>query len=132
MLPFHTVLEQTRCESIEATVMKRILLHAGQVVPMNDDRLPNIVMRGVMVGGKTRVGRPARRLQHSISDYCSLFRIDATSWTQVAQDMSEWSRVVEEGANFYMAAWTQARQAKELFAVLPLEFPEYLPKTSAK
>ena len=36
MLPYHTVLEQTRCESIEATVMKRILLHAGQVVRMND------------------------------------------------------------------------------------------------
>ena len=75
---------------------------------MSDDRLPNMVMRGVMVGAKTRVGRPARRLQHSISDYCSLFRIDAMSWTQVAQDMSEWSRVVEEGANFYMSAWTQA------------------------
>ena len=132
MLPYHAVLEQTRCESIEATVMKRILLHAGQVVRMNDDRLPNMVMRGEKVGAKARVGRPARRLQHSISEYCSLFRIDATSWTQVAQHMSEWSRVVEEGANFYMAAWTHARQAKELFAVLPLEFPEYLPKTSAK
>ena len=41
-------------------------------------------------------------------------------------------RVVEEGANFYMAAWTQAHQAKELFAVLPLGFPECLPKTSGK
>ena len=51
LLPYHTVLEQTRCESIEATVMERILLHAGQVVRMNDDRLPNIVMRGVYNGG---------------------------------------------------------------------------------
>ena len=128
MLPYHEVLEQTSRESIETAVMKRILLHAARVVRMSDDRLPNMVMRGVMVGSKTRVGRPARRLQHSTSDYCSLPRIDATSWTQVAQDMSVWFRVVEEGADCHMAA----RQAKELFAVLPLEFPECLPKTPGK
>ena len=99
---------------------------------MSDDRLPNMVMRGVMVGGTTRVGRPARNLQHSITDYFSLFRVYATSGTQVAQDESEWSRVVEKGANFYMTAWTEAHQAKELSTVLTLELPEYLPKTSGK
>ena len=37
---------------IEATVMKRILHYAGRAARMHDDRLPNIVMRGEMVGGK--------------------------------------------------------------------------------
>ncbi|CAM9396807.1 unnamed protein product, partial [Sphacelaria rigidula] len=101
MLPYHEVLKRLSCECIEATVMKRTLLHAGRVVRMHDERLPNIAMRGVMVGGKTRAGRPARRLQHCMTHYCSHFGINATSWMQFAQDLSEWSRVVKEGANMY-------------------------------
>ncbi|CAM9786944.1 unnamed protein product [Sphacelaria rigidula] len=99
---------------------------------MHDERLPNIVMHGIMVGGKRRAGRPARRLQHWITDYYSYFGINATSWTQVALDVSEWFCVVEEGANMYMAAWTKARHAKKLFAVLPLGPPQCLPRTSNK
>ncbi|CAM9715851.1 unnamed protein product, partial [Sphacelaria rigidula] len=62
MLPYHEVLERTSCECIEATVMRLTLLHPGRVIRMHDGRLPNIVMRGVMAGGQTRAGRPARRL----------------------------------------------------------------------
>ncbi|CAM9436546.1 unnamed protein product, partial [Sphacelaria rigidula] len=109
MLPYHEVLETTT-----ATVMKRTLLHVGRVARQHDEPLPNIVMRGVIVGGKTRIGRPARRLRHCITDYCSYVGINATWWTQVAQDVSEWSRVVKEGASMYMAVWTEARHAKEL------------------
>ncbi|CAM9248585.1 unnamed protein product, partial [Sphacelaria rigidula] len=101
MLSHHEVLERTSCECVKATVIKRTLLHAARAVRKHDERLPNIVMRGVTVGGKTREGRPARRLQHCITDYCSYFKINATSWTQVAQDVSEWPRVVEKGANAY-------------------------------
>ncbi|CAM9638810.1 unnamed protein product, partial [Sphacelaria rigidula] len=53
---------------------KRALLYPGHVVRMHDDRLPNIVMHGVMVEGKRRAGRPARRLQHCITGYCSYTR----------------------------------------------------------
>ena len=52
MLSYLEVLLRTDCECIEATVMKRILHYAGRVARMHDDRLPNIVMRGEMVGGK--------------------------------------------------------------------------------
>ncbi|CAM9951989.1 unnamed protein product, partial [Sphacelaria rigidula] len=103
LLPYHEVLERTSCECIKATVIKRTLLHADRVGCMHDEPLPSIFMQGVMVGGKTRAGRPARRLQHCIMDYCSYFGINATLWTQLAQDVSEWSRVVEEGTNMYMA-----------------------------
>ncbi|CAM9812080.1 unnamed protein product, partial [Sphacelaria rigidula] len=101
MLPYHEVLERTSCECIAATVMKRTLLYAGHLVRMHDDGLLNIVLRGVMFEGNTRAGRPARRLQHCISDFCSYFGMHATSWTQVAQNVSEWSRVVEEEATSY-------------------------------
>ncbi|CAN0038081.1 unnamed protein product, partial [Sphacelaria rigidula] len=51
MLPYHEVLEPTSCECIEATLMKRTLLYAGHVARMHDDRLPNIVIRGVVFEG---------------------------------------------------------------------------------
>lgn len=81
------------------------------------ERLPDIVMRGAVVGEETKAGRPARRLQHCLMEYCPDFGINAISWTKVAQDISEWCRLVEEGTNMYMTAWTKARHAKELFAV---------------
>ncbi|CAM9757586.1 unnamed protein product, partial [Sphacelaria rigidula] len=64
MLPYHEALERTSCECIETTVMRRTLLHPGRVTRMRDERLPNIVMRGIMIGGQTRAGLPARRLPH--------------------------------------------------------------------
>ncbi|CAM9502396.1 unnamed protein product [Sphacelaria rigidula] len=81
MLPHHEVLQRASCECLEATVIKRILLHAGRVVRMHDEHVPNIVMHGVIVGGKTRVGRPASFLQHCITDCCSCFETNARSWT---------------------------------------------------
>ena len=49
-------------------MMKRILHYAGRVTRMHDDRLPNIVMRGEMVGGKRKRGQPAKRLEHRVTD----------------------------------------------------------------
>ncbi|CAM9812571.1 unnamed protein product [Sphacelaria rigidula] len=60
MLPYHEVLQKTGCQCIKATVMRGILLHAGHVVRMHDERLPNNMHR-VMVGGTRKASRPARR-----------------------------------------------------------------------
>lgn len=65
MLPYREVLEGTSCEFIEATAMRQTLLRAGHVVSMHDERLPNTVTRGVMVGGRDEAGPHARRLQYS-------------------------------------------------------------------
>ncbi|CAM9443847.1 unnamed protein product, partial [Sphacelaria rigidula] len=84
---------------------------------MHDERLPNIVKREVIIRGKTTAGRPARRLQHGVTEYCSDFGINTTSWTQVAQYPPEWYRIVEDGVNMYMTAWIEASHAKVLCAV---------------
>ena len=130
MLSYLEVLLRTDCECIEATVMKRILHYAGRVARMHDDRLPNIVMRGEMVGGKRKRGQPAKRLEHRVTEYCTAFGIDPKCWMRAAQDAPEWYRKVETGAEVFMSAWstkrvneTNARHAKELFATLPLELP---------
>ncbi|CAM9843697.1 unnamed protein product [Sphacelaria rigidula] len=61
ILPYHEISQRPGCECMEATAERRILMHAGCVLRTHDERLPNIVMSGVMVGGKTKAGRPARR-----------------------------------------------------------------------
>lgn len=126
MLSYQEVLRRASCECIEVTVMKRILLFAGRVARMDEERLPNIVMHGEMVGGKRKPGQPVKRLQQRVAEYCSAFGIDAKSWVQTAQDAPEWYRAVEKGAENV----TNAHHAKELFAVLPLEFPWYRSKVA--
>lgn len=46
--------------------------------------------------------------------------------------MSQWKRIVEEGAKMHMVAWIKTHGAEEVFAVLPLEFPVGLSRTSDK
>lgn len=79
MVPYHEVLETTEHKCIEATVTRRTLLHAGHVERVHDERLPYKVMRAVMVEGKTKAGRPAGRLQHYVTEYCSNFEMKATT-----------------------------------------------------
>lgn len=97
--------------------MRRILVHAGHVVPMHDDSPSDILTLGAIVGRKTKIDPTARRLQHCVRGHRSDFGMNATSWTQIAQDVSEWYRIVQAGAKMYMAAWTKARYAWESFAV---------------
>ena len=110
-------------------MMERILHYAGRVARMHDDRLPNIVMQGEMVGGKRKRGQPAKRLERRVTEYCTAFGIDPKCWMRAAQDAPEWYRKVETGAEVFMSAWskrvneTNARHAKELFATLPFELP---------
>lgn len=75
VLPCREVIERTGFECIEATVMSRILLHIGNAVRIRDERLSDIVMRGVMVRRKTTAGRRAGRLQHRVTENCSDFEI---------------------------------------------------------
>ena len=104
MLSYLEVLLRTDCECIEATVMTRILHYAGRVARMHDDRLPNIVMRGEMVGGKRKRGQPAKRLEHRVTEYCTAVGIDPKCWMRAAQDVPEWYRKVETGAEAFMSA----------------------------
>lgn len=97
--------------------MWRILLHAGHIVSMHDERLPNIGTGGEMVGERKKVGPPARRLHCVVTQYCSIFGMDATVWTHDARDVSEWYRIVEERAKICMTTWTKARHAEEQIAV---------------
>ena len=66
MLSYLEFFLRTDCDCIEATVMKRILHYAGRVARMHDDRLPNTVMRGEMVGGREN-GTSLRNASNTVS-----------------------------------------------------------------
>ena len=124
-ISYREALVKTGCESIEATVKKRTLLYAGRVARMSDDRLPNIFMRGELVGGARKAGRPPRQLQDCVTGYLREFGIEEASWMEAARGAG-WYSTVEEGAARYMADWfaarsreTRERHTRELFAVLP-------------
>lgn len=89
MLPYCEALKRTGCKSTEATVMRLIFLHT-------DESLPNIVIHEVMIGEK-KAGQPARRPQQCVTEHCSDFGINANSWTQFAEDYSEWYQIVTRG-----------------------------------
>ncbi|CAM9514239.1 unnamed protein product, partial [Sphacelaria rigidula] len=57
MLPYREFIERTGCDCIEATVRGRILPYPGRVARTHNERLPNIVMRGEMAGGKRKAGQ---------------------------------------------------------------------------
>lgn len=87
---------------------------------MRDERLPNIVMRAVMVGEETR-GQPAKRLQHHVPECCATIGIEATTWTYIVQDKCWWYRAVTEGAKKCMTDWTNVCHAEEFEAVSTLQ-----------
>ena len=124
-MSYRDALVKTGCESIEATVRKRTLLYAGRVACMGDGRLPNIVMRGELIGGARKAGRPPRNLQDCVTGYLREFGIEEKSWMEAAR-RGGWRYTVEEGATRYMADWfaarsreTRERHARELFAMMP-------------
>ena len=98
MLQYHEALGRTSCECIETTVIDESSYTPAMFVRMNSERLPkSLLVYGVMIGGKTKAGRPATRLQHRVMDSSSTFEMNATSWTQVAKYVSGRYRIVEEG-----------------------------------
>lgn len=62
-------------------------MYAGRVVHMHDVRLPNIIMRREMVGGKRKGGQSAKDPQHRASDYYSTSGRDAVPRTKIAPDI---------------------------------------------
>lgn len=89
MLLYHEVQRRTGCGCIEAAVVREIPVHAGHVMCMRKERLPNTVIREVMVRRKMKAGRPAKRLQHCFTECVCNFGVDETSWIKVVQDVSE-------------------------------------------
>lgn len=107
MLPHREVPERTGSGCIEPIVMRRVVLHPVDVVPIHDERLPNIIMHGEMVVGKAAADRSVKRPRRGVAEYCSEFGVNATSWKQVAPNVSERYRIAEEGGTSWASTESQ-------------------------
>ena len=87
-------------------------MFAGFVARMEDTRLPKCVMFGELVGGAGCVGGQGEEWMRCFLDDLRAFGINAEQWTTAAQDEGEWRRTVEQGAEYFMAKWMAAEEAR--------------------
>ena len=94
---------------------KRRILFAGFVARMGEDRLPQRVMFGELVGGKGYSGGQEKDWMAHLKKDMSVFEMKFKGWRKAAQKAGRWFRRVEEGAELFMRNWheTERRKAAE-------------------
>ena len=104
-LSYADALAKTDSESIEAIVRKRRILFAGFVARMGEERLPQRVMFGELVGGKGYSGGQEKDWMAHMKEDMSVFGTKFEGWRKAAQKAGRWFRRVEEGAELFMRNW---------------------------
>ena len=91
------------------------ILFAGFVASIGEERLPQTVMLGELVGGEGYSGRKEKDWLAHLKEDMSVFGMKFEGWGKVAQKAGRWFRRVEEGAELFMRKWheTQRRKAAE-------------------
>ena len=126
-LSYREVLERTGSERIEATIRKRQLGFAGDLVRQGDSRLSKRVMFGrLAMQGPKRGGRPATSwvdcLQKNLEAFGAVPRKGkgrkwvafgvvvkhGRDWMTAAKNVGKWYRGVERGAEVLDSAWRRA------------------------
>ena len=85
---------------------------------MGEERLPQRVMFGELVGGKGYSGGQEKDWMVHLKEDMSLFGMKFEGWRNTAQKAGRWLRWVEEGAEVFMRKWHDAEicQAAERHA----------------
>ena len=109
-----------------AIVRKRRILSAGFVARTEEERLPQRVMFGELVGGMGYSGGQEKGWLVHLKKDMSLFGIKFEGWRKAVQKVGRWFRRVE-GVEFFMRKWYEAerRRAAERHAkaaAAPLKF----------
>ena len=73
-------------------------MFAGFVARMEDTGLPKCVMFGELVGGAGCVGDQEKEWMGCFLDDLRAFGINDDQWTTADQDVGEWCRTAEQGA----------------------------------
>ena len=84
-LSYADALAKTASESIEAIVRKRVILFAGFVARMGEERLPQRVMLGELVGGKGYSGGQEKDWMAHLKEDMSVFGMKFEGWRKAAQ-----------------------------------------------
>ena len=94
---------------------KRKILFAVFVARMGEERLPQRVMFGELVGGKDYSGGREKDWMAHLKEDMSVFGMKIEGWRKAAQKAGRWFRRVQEGAELFMRNWheTERRKAAE-------------------
>ena len=101
-LSYADALAKTASESIEARVRKRRILFARFVSLTGEERLPQRVMFGELVGGKGYSGGQEKDGMAYLEEDMSVFGMNFEGWRMAAQKAGRWFRRVQEGAELFM------------------------------
>ena len=111
-LSYANALAKTNSESIEATVRRRRILFAGFVARMREERLPQRVMFGELVGGKGYSGGQEKDWTVRLEEDMKEFGMKFEGWRKASQKAGRWFRRVEEGAEAFMRKWHNAESSR--------------------
>ena len=111
-LSYADALAKTASESIKATVRKRRILFAGFVARVGEERLPQKVMFGELVGDKGYSGGQEKDWVVRLEEDMSAFGMKFEGWRKAAQKAGRWFRRVEEGAERFMRIWHDAESCR--------------------
>ena len=114
-LSYADAFAKTASESIDTIVRKRRILFAGIVAHIGEERLPQRVIYGELVGGKGYSGGQDKDWLVYLKEDMSVFAMAFEEWRKAAQKAGRWFRRVEEGAELFMRKWHEAdrRRAAE-------------------
>jgi hypothetical protein len=110
---YRDVLLQTDCEPIETTIRKRRLAYVGELVRLEDGRIPKMMLFAELDHGKrSRGGQPANWVS-DIKQDLNEFDIDLESWFEMAKDESKWGELVAEKALLYTVKWHSKQEEEQ-------------------
>ena len=84
-ISYADALAKTASESIKAIVRKRRILFAGFVARMGEERLPQRVMFGELVGGESYSGGQEKDWMDHLKEDMSVFGMKFEGWRKAAQ-----------------------------------------------
>ena len=82
----------------------------GFVARTGEERLPQRVMFGELVGGKGYSGGQEKDWLVNLKKDMSVFGMKFEGWRKAAQKAGRWFRRVEEGAELFMRKWHEAER----------------------
>jgi hypothetical protein len=110
---YRELLLQTKCEPIETTIRTRRLMYLGDLVRLEDDRIPKQMLFAELDHGKRSRGRPVADWVSDAKQDLKEFDIELSSWFEIAKDESEWRRLVTKKALDFTAKWHTIEEEKQ-------------------
>nr|VZI41142.1 unnamed protein product [Spirometra erinaceieuropaei] len=101
--PDAEVLERTGMLSIYAMLRQMQLRWSGDLVRMDDERLPKRLFYGDVATGSRRHGGQIRRYKDTLKSSLKHLQINPTNWEELARDRPTWRRTVKTGSAIHEA-----------------------------